>query len=1120
MKNRSHFKILQSISVALFLGFSSALSADSTEIFSGTDGNVRNNLLFILDNSGSMGWQVPGTGKSRVQVMQESFKQVMESAPDNVNVGLMRFSGSGYTVDRASGISFPVSPLDAEAREIIGDTMSLDNLPDPAEGRTVRNFLTDVVDDWRVSGGTPLVDALYEGALYYTGSQPYSGLVAPAAMRGAHPSSYEGNVSAGDAVYKSPIESPCQKNYIVLMSDGQPTYYYTPSYSWYWGHGMPTARDHIIDNLLDGQQCNYRPNGFYSGSCGPEISQFLSTTDHVEELEGDQTVDIFTVGFGLSGSAKNYLESLATPGGGAFNANNAEELVQAFTSIVESARPDASSFASPSYTTNQNNLLSNGKDLYIPIFQSGNTASWSGNLKKFEMNDEGEIVDQSGQLALDEQGKFKDEARDMWSGDATGADVKTGGAASKLDPAPRKVFIEAENEQMVELDKSKAEIDKEFFAESSPEEADAPPTTVTTTYRTSHGLRDSITTPHVRSPVCDDDVDCVDRDGYSDDGHYYGYKVLAYEPDGWSSYGWYNDCDGNKITIRPLTHDEVNIEEVTTCTVEEAVAQVTEEEKEELIDFVRGYDEEGQPRKHMGDMLHSKPLVYVYDDDTKVIFAGTNEGFIHAFDADTGVEKWAYMPRRFLGNQKKLKENEELSERVYGIDGGLTVWRNDANGDGTISGNDEFVYLIFGLRRGGRGYYALDITDQTKPKMAWSLGSKDTEFSELGQTWSKATLSKMRIGTADSSELVTVLVFGGGYDEEKDAENLSKRKADGMGRDVFIVNAETGDLIWSLRDNVPGASSKLKDSIPGDIRILDIDNNGALDRLYFADTGGNIWRVDMDADVNDSDSSLYNYSDAKLTHFADLGGSNADDRMFFFEPDVAMMRHKGEVIATISLGSGYRAHPLNETAQDRFYLLLDRNVFSQMPAGFDTIEMAGSDLVNVDTLSGNSILDTSYRGWYYNLPNHAEKVLAPSLTFMNKVIFTTFSTADEDGTPPPAEADVCKPQRYSSRAYVMNVLTGEAVADLDRTDAAKERSVVVGINEIMDAPQIFFRQPKGSGGTCSQGDCRQTVEIRIGKSGIPLVDDTNTSGSSSAESTDLTDLMPQMYWLNADTSDN
>lgn len=537
-----------------------------------------------------------------------------------------------------------------------------------------------------------------------------------------------------------------------------------------------------------------------------------------------------------------------------------------------------------------------------------------------------------------------------------------------------------------------------------------------------------------------------------------------------------------------------------------------------LVTFIQGYEEDGvTSRYHMGDIMHSKPVVISHDTSTedKTIFVATNEGYLHAFNADTGKERFAFMPRDLLKNIDKQYQNNEPRGHVYGLDGEITVWKHDANKDGKISGAEDFVYLFFGMRRGGRHVYAMDVTNLENPKLLWKIEGGEGQFTELGQTWSKPALVKLHSPNEDDKgKLIDVLVFGGGYDPALDEEDVSARIDDSMGRGVYIVNAKTGKLIWS-------DTTSFSHSIPTEIRILDMDKNGSIDRLYFADTGGNIWRADLDIDIRDGYDgvapTLYNISKAKVSKFAELGGSGSDKRKFFNEPDISLVKHNGKQVLMVSIGSGYRARPLNNAIDDRFYVLIDENVKTLPENTFSILE---NELANIETLSGESIITKqieekqagrSLKGWYYNMPNNGEKILASSRTFLGKVMFTTFTSEGVSG-------DACTTPPSSGRAYVLNILTGESVLDLNRdgsiNQSAEDKSIIAGANEILGTPQLVFSSPKAADGSdCTENDCRHYVNIRVGKKLTPIGDRSNSNDDDPISSLDLGKILPRSYWL-------
>lgn len=1220
MKNKHYGSLLLLLLCPMLFA---PVEADETEIyFADKSSEVKPNILFLIDASGSMkqtvttDTQVPQ--RSRMQILKDSFSEVMSTAPPNLNVGLMHYAnhglGNDYWWSSLKGVNFPATPIDAKVESLIAPYKASDNLPNPATGdTTVREFLASVVNNWSANGYTPIVDSLYEASRYYRGDFVGWGRDVPSLGWAAHPLTYDTGLSCSashdedcvkswdqcnsnivpgscnsidynvcanwittgsdgsgycenndyskiesietckhticDAVngtpkYKSPIAYKCQANFVVLMSDGKPEYPYYPGLGDVDGtkYYPPSVRDpaateiggvahtsqiKITTKLQDymgaaaANNCGTTaaaPNGYDSGRCGAELTHWLASTDQNTSLTGNQVVDTYAVGFAMADEPKGaaYLQSLVTKEDGFFAAENADELSGAFSAILSSISKEVSSFSSPTYTVDENTLLANSDEIYIPMFSRDSKPLWSGNLKKFKRQQYtlsdgtvgSKIVDKNGMEAVNEKGEFTNTAYDFWGATASGQNVATGGVASQLPaPAARKLYTDVGTSDLTSPTNT-----------LSSENALITTTMLAGTYTTTNSLQD-----------------------------YWGG-----ESDGISCAGSYKDCNGGSHYVlgNPLTNAGcVNIKQVTTCPI--VGSSITTEQRTQLLDFVRGVGLDGQPRQHMGDMLNAKPMVVDYGTQ-KRIFAATNEGFLHSIDTETGVEKWAFMPNSLLDNINTFYKNTPSEAHVYGIDGSLTIWNYDKNFDGKINAadNDKRV-MFFGLRRGGNSYYAIDITSPDNPVILWkkenSLGIDDGTWNVLGETWSKPTLAKMRIGSPSSNELRDVLVFGAGYDAAKDTEVA--RTADKLGRDVMIVDALTGQLHWSLQrdvlngfsgsdfDNpIPSNTNRLKDSVPGDIRVLDMDRNGALDRLYFADTGGNLWRVDMDHDVRDADTtSLYNYKDAILTKIAALGtdGNNGTDtRKFFYEPDVALIQHNGQVLMTIALGSGYRTHPLNTKTNDRFYVLMDPNVYKEPPTDFAAITNA--DLIDAHAAIGatggfagtdDSLLTTEHKGWYYTFSNTGEKVLAPAVTFLNKVVFTTFAPVDESGVG--ATGDPCDKPPNSARAYVLDLFTGRAVANLDRSaDSSKDDYVVAGTNEILSAAQIVFRIPTADDGTaCKAGDCQQTVEIRVGKMNLPLMDDSNSDNANTGNSesdiagkTDLSDILPRMFWRDHDVS--
>jgi Tfp pilus tip-associated adhesin PilY1 len=255
---------------------------------------------------------------------------------------------------------------------------------------------------------------------------------------------------------------------------------------------------------------------------------------------------------------------------------------------------------------------------------------------------------------------------------------------------------------------------------------------------------------------------------------------------------------------------------------------------------------------------------------------------------------------------------------------------------------------------------------------------------------------------------------------------------------------------------------------------MDVDRNGALDRLYFADTGGKVWRVDFDGPLTGTDSKK-----AKLKLFADLGGA-APKRKFFTEPDVALFKHNGNYLISVAIGSGQRPKPLDATTDDHFFVMFDQNIVKS-PTNL-TATITRGDLKDATPGPVSNIFVDGKNGWYLDLVAvGAEKVLSRATTYKNMVLFNSFGVKS-------VTASLCGVDNVNqSRLYALDLMTGGAALDLDdsgtivKTDA-NDRSKKIADGEIPEAPQIVFDDPTAVDGTaCVVGNCIRRDGVISGK---------------------------------------
>ena len=280
---------------------------------------------------------------------------------------------------------------------------------------------------------------------------------------------------------------------------------------------------------------------------------------------------------------------------------------------------------------------------------------------------------------------------------------------------------------------------------------------------------------------------------------------------------------------------------------------------------------------------------------------------------------------------------------------------------------------------------------------------------------------------------------------------------------------------WAGPSGGPGGTPSLtidqmSNSIPGDVRAIDLDDDGLTDRLYAADTRGQIIRIDLQA----SNTGANDLATGGV--IAQLGGidSATDNRRFYVTPDVALIKQPKEIdvppFLTISIGSGYRAHPLDTIIDDRFYVIRDPDISPTSSTLLTQTQPPNSPLTEANLLDitsnvigqGNEAdrqaavesLENS-NGFLLRLTAGAgEKVLNTSRTFAGQVIFSTF-------TPGAGTNNSCQASQGQSRLYLINAVTGAPTQNLFTLDDSdtltkEDRTIDLQQTGLPPDPTILF----------------------------------------------------------------
>jgi type IV pilus assembly protein PilY1 len=491
----------------------------------------------------------------------------------------------------------------------------------------------------------------------------------------------------------------------------------------------------------------------------------------------------------------------------------------------------------------------------------------------------------------------------------------------------------------------------------------------------------------------------------------------------------YSILCGDYTHHQPFTHEHNAFLKTNKRITPELLGATNDAEKDRIVDFVHGYDaydEDGDGNTSekrdwiLGAFIHSRPEVVHYDATTTVIYAGANDGMLHAFDDATGEEMWAFIPPDLL---ERLRDSAGNTLSFF-VDGSPRAYVMDNDHDGTIEKGDS-VILVFGERRGGSHFYALDVSEPTAPSVIWNINPGLADFEEMGQTWCTPAFGLV----ADKKPAV---FLSGGYDPNQDDDPVVLE--DTMGRGIYVLDLFAGDLIWKYTYD---DDSTLQWSIPSDIAAIDTTDNGVTDRLYVGDMGGRLWRFDIEAltPAEWTGEILFN-----------ANSPFEEGRKIFYAPDVTLEYGYEYVF----FATGDRAHPKDGTVVNRIYAVKDGH--TGVTLGEDALVDVTDDLLQDSGTAEEvkaDIMDSLDQkgGWYIRLITHpGEKVLSSPLLVFGDAYFTTY-------TPPQEEVgDPCSMEKGTARLYALDYMTGGATLNLDSSNDSgdvvvlerADRSLIIG----------------------------------------------------------------------------
>jgi Tfp pilus tip-associated adhesin PilY1 len=256
-----------------------------------------------------------------------------------------------------------------------------------------------------------------------------------------------------------------------------------------------------------------------------------------------------------------------------------------------------------------------------------------------------------------------------------------------------------------------------------------------------------------------------------------------------------------------------------------------------LLEYVRGNRSNEAPNgtklrareSVQGDIQHSTLVYWTHLGGEKRLYVGGNDGMLHAFNATSGAEVFAYVPSMVISRLPRLATDPYVHSLF--VDGGLVA--------ADVRLGDSVRTLLAGtLGGGGKGLFLLDVTNPTPADEAaaaaaikWEITPASSGFANLGYTYAAPRLARLNNGSA-------AVVVGNGY--------LNS----GTGRaSLFIVDADAGALI---REIDTGSGSTGSPNGLSTATLVDSNLDGKADYAYAGDIDGNLWRFDLTASSSGS----------------------------------------------------------------------------------------------------------------------------------------------------------------------------------------------------------------------------------------------------------------------------
>ena len=475
------------------------------------------------------------------------------------------------------------------------------------------------------------------------------------------------------------------------------------------------------------------------------------------------------------------------------------------------------------------------------------------------------------------------------------------------------------------------------------------------------------------------------------------------------------------------------------------------------------------------------------------LYVGANDGMLHAFNATTGAETWAYIPSMVMPNLYKLANYTYSTNHLFFVDGTPTIGDICTSGC-SAAGATWATILVGGLNAGGRGFYALDITNPASPKALWELKPSASCIFSLNSVPTDpvpaGTFSDCDVGLSFGNPIITkradgkwVVLVTSGYN------NISPGTGGGF---LYVIDAVTGAILNKIATIISNPPSNMPPTInagntvtpSGFARInafaahSDTDNTTL--RVYGGDLNGNLWRIDSASTPNTLATSGNKATLlAMLSPANGLGTQGNGTNSITTKPELGELVVNGVgTIEMVYVGTGryLGVTDLNTTVQDSFYGIKDPlgtfTGYGAIHGNANFVQQTLTEAVNPVTLgterftTSNAVDFTSKKGWFIdfnpgNVSPGERNNTDPTLTLG----ILSFTTNAPDTNP-------CNVGGKSYRYFIDYTTGGPLSTSIGGVSGAlvafapSTRPIVVNVNgkleqiiNVQGTPQVFSLPP-------------------------------------------------------------